>query len=161
MKKLKIELKWALIFVAMTLLWMVLERLSGLHDRNIEMHPVFTNFILIPAITIYVFSLRDKKLNFYKGVMSYQQGFLCGVIISMIVTILNPLTQFIISEIITPDYFNNAIRMVVDSGKMTMESAQAYFNLKSYIMQGMIGVPVMGILTSAIVAAFVRSRKQE
>jgi hypothetical protein len=159
MKNYRIELRWALIFVIMTLLWMLMEKLSGLHDRHIELHPVFTNLIFIPAITIYVLALRDKKKNFYKGVMTYMQGFKCGIIISLIVTAINPLTQFIISEVITPEYFNNAISMVVESGKMTREAAVAYFNLRSYILQGMVGVPVMGILSSAIVAAFVRSGK--
>ena len=31
MKNIKIEFKWAIIFTIMTLLWMVLEKLCGLH----------------------------------------------------------------------------------------------------------------------------------
>jgi hypothetical protein len=42
---------------------------------------------------------------------------------------------------------------------MTQEAAENYFNLKYYNKQGLIGEPVMGILTSAIVAIFFK-RKQ-
>ncbi len=42
MKKISTEIKWALIFVAMSLLWMLLEKLSGLHSTHIDKHmPMF------------------------------------------------------------------------------------------------------------------------
>lgn len=34
--KYKIEIKWAVIFIAMSLLWMVLEKLTGLHSTYID-----------------------------------------------------------------------------------------------------------------------------
>jgi hypothetical protein len=42
---------------------------------------------------------------------------------------------------------------------MTQEAAENYFNMKSYIIQGLIGAPVMGLITSAIVAIFTRKKK--
>ncbi len=54
MKKYSIEIKWTIVFVLMTLLWMVGEKLTGLHDENIEHHLVYTNFYAIPAIAVYV-----------------------------------------------------------------------------------------------------------
>ncbi len=36
MRKFKIEIKWAFIFIAMTLAWMALEKLVGLHDKHIK-----------------------------------------------------------------------------------------------------------------------------
>lgn len=158
MGKIKIEIKWALIFVLMTLVWILLERLAGLHDVNIDKHPIFTNFIAIPAIAIYIFALLDKRKNFYKGVMSYKQGFISGLIITLIVTILSPLTQYITSSFITPDYFNNAIKYAVENNLLSLQEAEGYFNLKSYIIQGLIGAPLMGIITSAIVAFFTKSK---
>jgi hypothetical protein len=113
MKKIKIEIKWAIIFVVMTLIWMVLEKLVGLHDEHIDKHPIYTNFIAIPAIAIYVFALLDKRKNFYKGAMTYKQGFITGLIITAIVTVLSPLTQYITSTIITPEYFPNMINYSV------------------------------------------------
>lgn len=36
MKNIKIEFKWAIIFVLMTLVWMTLERALGYHSTKIE-----------------------------------------------------------------------------------------------------------------------------
>ncbi len=159
-KNYRIEIKWAIIFIGMMLLWMVLERLAGLHSTHIDKHPVFTNFIAIPAIAVYVFALLDKRKNFYGGNTTYMQGFISGLIITLIVTLMSPLIQIITSLVITPEFFNNSINYAVSNGKMDQAAAEKYFNLSSYILQGLIGTPVMGIVTTAIVAVFTK-RKTE
>ncbi|HSL88001.1 MAG TPA: DUF4199 domain-containing protein [Ignavibacteriaceae bacterium] len=159
MKNIKIEIKWAIFFFVMMLLWMVLEKLAGLHDANIDKHHIFTNFVAIPAIAVYVFALLDKRRNFYNGIMSYKQGFISGLIITLIVTVLSPLTQYITSTIITPDYFKNIIEYSVKENKMTRDDAESYFNLSGYIIQTIIFTPVMGIITTAIVTILTRSKK--
>ncbi|MEL6718138.1 MAG: hypothetical protein AAFP82_05435 [Bacteroidota bacterium] len=42
MKNIRIELKWALIFTEVSLVWMVLEKVSGLHGKYIEYHMYLT-----------------------------------------------------------------------------------------------------------------------
>jgi hypothetical protein len=140
----------------MMLLWMVMERIVGLHDVHIDKHAIYTNFVAIPAIIVYVLALLDKRKNFYEGKMTYMQGFISGIIISIIVTIFSPLTQYITSTIITPEYFTNVINYSVSQGMMTQTEAEEYFNLKSYMIQVLIGTPIMGIVTAAIVAIFTR-----
>jgi len=158
MKNYKIEIKWAFIFVAMTLIWMILEKIAGLHSDHIDKHYIYTNFISIPAIAVFVLALLDKRKNYYSGVMSYKQGFRSGLIITLIVTILSPLTQAITSLVISPEYFPNIIEYTVNSGQTTREEAEKFFNLKSYIIEGLIGAPIMGLITTAIVAIFTRSK---
>jgi len=158
MMKYKIETKWAIIFVIMSLVWMLFEKLSGLHSNYIDKQAIYTNFIAIPAIAIYVFALLDKRKNFYSSQMTYLQGFISGLVISLIVTILSPLTQIITSKLITPEFFPNAIQYSVSIGYYTQEAAEKFFNLKNYIIQGLIGAPIMGIITSAIVAIFTRKK---
>ncbi len=152
------EVKWAVIFVITALLWMLLERFMGLHSTHIDKHMIYTNLFAIPAIAIYVFALLDKRKRDFGGLMSYKQSFISGLIITAIITLLNPLSQYIISTIISPDFFNNAIKHAVNAGEMTRQEAESYFNLKSYIKQGFIGTPAMGILTTAIVSFFVKRR---
>ncbi len=154
-----IEVKWAFIFIMMTFLWMLLEKATGLHDVNIEKHPIYTNFIAIPAIAIYVFALLDKRKNYYEGYMSYKQGVITGLIITFIVTLLTPLSQYIILTFITPDFFTNAINFAVENKKMTLIEAQEFFSLKNYIFQSLIGAPVMGILTTLIVSITTKKLK--
>jgi chorismate synthase len=50
MKNLQIEIKWACIFSGVGLVWMVLEKLSGLHGKYIDYHLYLTNLFAIPAI---------------------------------------------------------------------------------------------------------------
>ncbi|MCF8232737.1 MAG: DUF4199 domain-containing protein [Bacteroidales bacterium] len=158
MKNIKTEIKWAAIFIGMALLWMWLERIAGLHDVHIDKHALYTNFFAIPATIVVVFALLDKRRNDYNGIMSYKQSFISGAIITLIITLFNPVSQYIISHFITPDYFDNAIKYAVNAGEMTRPEAEEYFNLKSYIMQGFVGTPVMGLVTTAIVSIFVKRK---
>lgn len=160
MDRFKIELKWAIIFGIMSLFWMLLEKLAGLHNEHIDKHAVYTNFVAIPAIAIYVLGLLGKRKNYYQGVMTYKQGFITGAIITLIVTVLSPLSQYIISTLITPDYFSNMIDYAVRTKKMTQVEAENMFNLKSYMIQASIGALVMGLITSAIVAIFTKKKIQ-
>jgi len=158
MEKFKIEIKWALIFVVMMLVWMCFEKLTGLHDQHIDQHYIYTNFVAVFAIIVYVFALLDKRKNFYQGKMTYKQGFISGLIISLIVTFFSPLTQYVTSEFISTEYFSNMINYAVSEGKMTQVEAENYFNLKSYLIQVIIATPIMGIITTAIVAIFTKMK---
>lgn len=158
MKNYSVEIKWAAVFIAMTLAWIYIEKLAGLHNEHIDKHPVYTNFIAIPAILIYLFAMFDKRKNFYQGQMSWKQGFICGLVITAIITLISPVTQLIVSEIITPEFFPNAIKYSVSTGYLKQEEAEKYFSLGNYIVQGLIGAPVMGIVTSAVTAFFAKSK---
>jgi len=152
----KVEIKWAFIFTAMMLIWMLLERLAGLHSTHIDKHMYYSNFVAIPAIAIYLLALLDKRKTYYGGLMTYKQGFKAGIIITIIVTALSPLAQIITSTVITPDFFSNMSDFAVAQKDMTREEAEASFNLKSYIFYMLIGTPVMGFITTVVVAFFTK-----
>lgn len=159
MTKYKIEIKWAVIFIIMQLVWMTIERFTGLYNEHIDKHAIYTNLIAIPAIIIYILALLDKRKKYFNGVMNYRQGFITGLFITIIVTVLSPLTQYITTTFIATDYFPNVIKYSVESGKMTQDSAEAFFNLKSFFIQGLIGTPIMGLITTLIVSFFTKSKK--
>lgn len=160
MNNLRIEIKWAVIFTVVGLLWMVLEKLSGLHDQYIDYHMYLTNLFAIPAILMMVLALKDKKKNFYKGQMSYKQGLISGVVLSVFITLLSPLAQWITSYVITPDYFSNAISRSVELGYFdSVSAAEENFNFRNYVIQGATGALVMGILTTAVAMIFIRTKK--
>lgn len=158
MKKIRIEIKWGILFIVIQLLWMFGERVAGLHDENIEKHALVTNFFALIAIVVYVVALLDKRKNTYHGKMTWKQGFISGLIITVVVTIFTPLSQYITSALISPHYFQNMIVYALDTGKMTQEAAEANFNMKSYIIQSAVFAPVVGVITSAIVAIFTKKR---
>ncbi len=158
MNKFKIEGKWGLVFVVMSLVWMALERLVGLHSTHIDKHAIYTNLFAIPAIAVYVFALLDKRKHDYQGTMTYGQGFMTGVGITVVVTILSPLTGYLTVAAISPDFFPNAIAHAVESGNMTRADAESYFTVGSYLVQGLIGTPVLGLITAAVVAFFTKRK---
>lgn len=161
MKNLNIEIKWAFLFTGIGLIWMVLEKLSGLHDTYIDYHLYLTNLFAIPAIIVMVLALKDKKKNTYSGQMNYKQGLLSGFYLSLFICLLSPLAQWITTYIISPEYFPNVIKRSVEIGyyKTTAE-AEANFNYTNYAIQGAIGAVVMGILTTAIAMLFLKSKNQ-
>jgi len=94
--------------------------------------------------------------------MTYWQGFKSGVIISVIIAACSPLTQWLISYVISPSYFDNVIDYSVKTGYYkTVEEAQAYFNYRNYAIQSVVWALAMGVATTAVVDAFVcrRSRR--
>ncbi len=158
MKKYTTELKWALIFTIITFLWLLFEKLMGWHDENIADHATFTNLYAIPATLVYVFALRDKRKSDLMGKMTWKQGFKTGMIISVIIAILTPLSTWITHTFITPNYFENLSSYVVSTGQVTSIEAEAYFSMSNYILQGVIVALLYGAVTSAIVALFLRKK---
>lgn len=156
MNNYKTEIKWAIVFFVVTLLWMFLERLVGLHDRYIDKHAVYTNFFAVVAIGVYVLALLNKRKHFYSGTMTYWQGVHSGLWLTLFIVILVPLAQFITHTWITPDYFNQVSKLAVKTGQMSSDQAQAYFSLAHYIQLSVIIAAVMGFVTTLVVAVFTR-----
>ena len=136
---------------------MAFEKLMGWHGENIAQHAKLTNLFSIVAVAIYLFALRDKKRQL-GGTMTWKEGFISGAIISVIVAILSPFAQYLTNFVISPEYFPNAIEYAVSSGNATEEEAEAFFNFKNYAMMGSVGALVMGLITAAVVAFFIRSK---
>ena len=90
--------------------------------------------------------------------MSYKQGFVTGLFITIILFVFSPISQVMISELITPNYFNNIIQYTVSEGIMTLEDAQKYFSLGNYMVQAAIGTLLMGVITSFAVAFFTKKK---
>jgi hypothetical protein len=159
MKNYKIEIKWAFIFSTMFLLWMVMEKISGLHDTYLDKQQLISMLVLIPSIIIYVLLIKDKKKNYYAGKITYNQSFVSGLMLTVFVVLLSPINQLIISYIITPDYFANIIKHTVKSGMFTQEQAEAQFNIKSYMIISIAGGLVTGVIFSAIISIMNKPNK--
>jgi hypothetical protein len=145
----KSELKYALIFSAMQLIWLLLEFRSGLQTTYKDLHPIISMFVAIPSIIIMVMGITAKKKEL-GGEITFKQAFLAGVLISFIVAMLSPLVILIFSKSINPNFFTDF---------QNLEQAMQYFNLSSYMLQGAMGAMLMGTVTSAVVAAVVKNKK--
>lgn len=161
MFSIKTEIKWAILFSVMTLIWMLLEKLSGLHGQYIDYHLYLTNLYAIPAIWLMVLALKEKKRIAYNGQINYLQGLKSGIVLSIFIALLSPLTQWITSYVITPEYFPNVIKRSVEIGYFkTTAEAEANFNYANYAKQGAIAAFVMGLITTAIAMVFIRTKSK-
>ena len=94
--------------------------------------------------------------------MNYKQGLISGIILSVIIALLSPLTQWVTSFVITPEYFPNVIKRSVEIGYFkTTAEAEANFNYQNDAIQGAIGALVMGIVTTASAMIFIRKKKMK
>lgn len=161
MQTIKIEIKWSILFSIMGLVWMLLEKLSGLHSTYIDYHLYLTNLFAIPAIWVMVLALKEKKKVYFNGNISYKQGLISGIILSIIIALFSPVTQWITTYIITPEYFPNVIKRSVEIGYFkTTAEAEANFNYSNYAVQGAIAAFIMGLITTSIAMIFIRTKQQ-
>jgi len=161
MKNFSIEIKWGIIFIIAGLIWVLFEKMMGWHDEHIDQQAIYSNLFGFIAVLIYYLGLRDKKNNFYNGIMEWKQGFVAGLIITIVVALLSPLSQYITSTYISPNYFSNMITYASENTPMTREQAEVFYNLKTTMIQVAFSALAMGVVTSALVAWFVKTKKAE
>lgn len=154
------EFKWGVIFAIALTLWLAFERLIGLHDALIAYHRYVTNIFAIIAIAIYVLALREVRRAQPGHYLRWSHGFLSGLKITLVVAVLSPVIQWLAHNYISPDFFSNMIAYTVAQELMTQSQAEAYFSLHAYMVQSVLGALIMGVLTSAIVALFLRRQPQ-
>lgn len=158
MKKIYIELKWAVIFTIALLCWILFEKTMGWHEDQIDSHQWFTLLFVPVAILMYLLALREKRRRVYGGKMTWLQGFISGLILTVFIALLSPLAQYITHNFITPEYFNDLQEYSVTNELMTRTKANEYFNINHYILQSVFGALGLGTVTAAIVAIFVRKK---
>lgn len=152
--KYKVELKWAFIFSLLSLLWILGEKVVGLHDPNrfLPLQPYVTMFILIPNLLLFYWAIREKRETTNSSNFRFQDRFKSGIIMTGFITILTPLVQYIISTAITPEYFENVILYVVEKNIMSLEEAEQQFNLENHMIKSTLFSALFGIVASAIMA---------
>jgi len=65
----------------------------------------------------------------------------------------------VISYVITPDFFTNAITASVELGYYSNTAeAEAYFNFENYLKQSVQGSLMFGVIKSLIIPLFLRSK---
>ena len=153
----RLAVLWAGVYTAMTIGWALLGSLLGMYDERIRYSLAFNTGVLLPSLAVYAFAIRKMASG---RAMTYRQRVLWGLVLTVFVTVLGPLYP-LASTVISPHYFENAIRYTVDSGMMSEAEARQQLNLTTFIVQGIIAAPVFGLVLSAIAALFVRSHNAD
>ena len=152
MKTYKFEIKWAIVFALMTIVWMLIEKLAGLHDQHIENHAFYTKLLSIPALIVFILAMMDKRKNFYFNVFSFKKAFNMGIVLTSMIVVLIPIIYLIVLKVISPDYLTNASEYAISSGNMNEMEARNYFDFNSILLFGIITSLFSGLIISALAA---------
>lgn len=158
MNKFKIEFKWAIYYTFLGIMWFQLEKHLGYHDENIANHHFLTNFIYIFIFGIYILFLIDKKKNYFNGIMTWQQGLISGLVLSVLAMILAPFSIYFKLKYVNPNFFEQMIQASTARG-IKLENAEAVFNMKAYITLGVVDCLSFGIIFAALASAIVKTKK--
>lgn len=158
MRKIYIELKWAVIFSIALLSWILFEKTMGWNKEQFEEFWWLTLLFAPFAILMYLLALREKRRRVFGGEMTWIQGFISGVIISVFAALLSPLTEYVAYNFFTPDYFNTIAESSVTNDLMARTKMNNLFNINNYRWQSAFGLFGFGVLNSVIAAFFVRKK---
>ena len=112
-------------------------------------------------LIIFYLAIKQKRDQYYNGIMTWQQGMISGSVISTIIAVLSPLITYISVYFISPDYFQNAIEYSVKFKDMKPETAESFFSINFYLLQAVFGSLAMGIVTSAVMAWILRKNPKK
>lgn len=152
MDKIGIELKWAAIITVYSCLWAALEKTLGFHEDFSNI--IITAFLYYIILTfLWAIAFIDKKKSLGKGAeWPFTKAFKFGLFVTGLLTILNPISQYIIYESISPEYFENIIQYQLSKGNQTREALELVHNLEFTIRQGIMNALSLGVIFSALYA---------
>jgi len=158
MNKFKIEFKWAIYYTFLGIIWFKLENYLGFHGEGVANQAVFSNLIYLFIFGIYILFLMDKKKNYYNGIMTWQQGLISGVVLSVLAMILAPFAIYFKLKYVNPNFFEQMIQASTKRG-INLENAEALYNMKAYITLGVVDCLSFGIIFAALASSIVKSKK--
>lgn len=145
--------------MVISLMWSYLERSAGLHDAQIEDHALYSNLFGIFALAVYAMCIFEKKRNYYHDRMDWTRGFLSGLTLTVMIALLSPLIQYIVLEKISPEFLLNMKSYYVSRNEAGKALADAMFSFRGLLLQAIFNIMSMGVVASAIIAWFARSKE--
>ncbi|MDX1683925.1 MAG: DUF4199 domain-containing protein [Saprospiraceae bacterium] len=149
----KTELKWAVVIGILTILWFVLERLTGFDGDFIEYHNIAGYLYLIPFITIYAFALLEIR-TLRGGQMSYATGLKSAFRIAIYSIPLVILASYLKITLISPEFQSNIIEYMITTGADEEEVRTAYSTVPYLLISG--AYALTGIIAGSIVMLFIK-----
>ena len=146
MGKFEIEFKWAIYFIILLFLWFYMEKLLGLHDQYVKWEGLFSFLIILPQALLYHFALKNKKLKYYQGKISWKQAFFSGAILSLIIAGLSPIVSYTATAVVSPDLMENLREQSGRSVDVYSANKFATNMLFSLLSNGIVIAAVIAIL---------------
>jgi hypothetical protein len=158
MKQFSIELKWAFNFFIASMLWMMLEKFLGYHDDKIQYQPLFSMLFGFVTLVIYIFALKDKKINFYHNQMNWREGFVSGLTLSLVIALFTTMIEYTKHHVISPYFLETMQKIIVEQNKMTLENAENFFTFSNTLSQSIFYVISFGSVLAALISLVIKSK---
>lgn len=150
----KTEIKFAILYVLASFIWSCIEYLTGLESTHINLHPYFvTPFYILLTAVIYVLAVREKRASL-GGRITFSKAVVTGIILSLLILVLNPISFYVFNTFINPDFFKDFAQYKIHTENMTKESADAYYNFNNLLIRGSLYRCVMGIVATFLTSWF-------
>jgi hypothetical protein len=150
-----IAIKWGVIYALLTLFWLSIESLVGLHDDFLRYRVVLTNIKYIPLFLIYFGCLRAYRQSRTDEAYPYSSAFLDGLKLTTTATLFSIPAQYISLRFFVPDFLSKMQAEMTQEQWMTIAEATKYFEFQNYMIQSILAVPATGLMITAVVALFV------
>lgn len=141
MTSFRIEIKYALLFNLLSLLWLATEYMLGLQDTYIQFHWYCTLLAIIIPITCFRLAIAEK-IQIQNGQITFKQAFTTGFLVAFFSAVLTIPTQVIFHYLINPYFFESMIAYTISKAQSlhlnvneARQEAELYFNLTAHIIQ--------------------------
>lgn len=150
---------WGMVFLTVTITWIFIEKWMGWHSERIAERALYTIIYDVLFFGIFLGAFLNQTKRDLDFRTEWRNRVRFGLGLTLIVTALSPLVQFTWHRWISPEFFPNVIKLLVDNGIMSREDAITEFNLRSYIRQNLIGTFLLGLLCTSLLSIFIRKRR--
>ncbi|MEK7253810.1 MAG: DUF4199 domain-containing protein [Bacteroidota bacterium] len=142
------EIKWAIIATIVLFVWLLLEKLLGLHAPEKLATWMIVDFIasILIFIAIYYMTTRDKRDVELGGVMSWKQGFWAAAVMTLIFIPLSSLVVYIFIKFVSPELPGS----LTSYAKSTKDAISTF--MSSHVTSSIVG----GLLFSLIFPVFTK-----
>ncbi len=160
MRKYSIEFKWAAIATLAALLWMFMIKSLGFHTQDKIRYVVgFDVLFNLVLILIYYLGIRQKKIEYYKGVITWQKAFFSGLVMCIMITFFFPIVQYITFNQVTPDFMSTLRTALQTQTSMPIEETIKNSSFDLFLRNGVTNNLSFGVVIVAVVAYFTQSNK--
>src|SRR5690606_8774150 len=160
MEKFGIEIKWAAIITLFLCVWDFVENRLGWH-KDFSMIIVATLLQYVFFIVLLFLAFLDKKNNYYNKQWTFKEALTFGIFLTGLLTILNPLAQYIIYQSISPNYFDNLIEYQLAKGRSTREELLQIHNMELKIREGVMNTLSMGVIFTGLFAFILKNKPHQ
>ncbi|MBB1140119.1 DUF4199 domain-containing protein [Myroides sp. WP-1] len=161
MKKFSIEFKWAALATLAALVWMFIGKSMGFHTEKVRfevLHEMLFSFLLF---IFYWLGIRQKKREYYNNVIQWQQAFMTGLVLCVMITLFFPIIQFITFNQVSPHFMETLEQALINEAKMTPEEALQNASFDLFLRNGVMNNLSFGIIFTTIISYFLKTKNYD